>query len=51
VWLSAILLAGLSFNALLGWWWADPLAALGVVYVAVREGIENWQAETVDDCC
>jgi hypothetical protein len=28
-----------------------PLAAFGVVYVAVREGIENWQAETVDDCC
>jgi divalent metal cation (Fe/Co/Zn/Cd) transporter len=51
VWLSAILLAGLGLNALLGWWWADPLAAFGVVYVAVREGIENWQAETVDDCC
>ena len=36
VWLSAILLVGLGANALLGWWWADPLAALGVVYVAAR---------------
>jgi divalent metal cation (Fe/Co/Zn/Cd) transporter len=51
VWLSAILLAGLSLNALFGWWWADPVAACGIVYIAAREGIENWQAETVDDCC
>ncbi|MET0726832.1 MAG: cation transporter [Acidimicrobiales bacterium] len=51
VWLSAILLVGLGANALLGWWWADPLAGLGVVYVAAREGIDNWQAESVDDCC
>jgi len=51
VWLSAILLVGLGANALLGWWWADPLAALGVVYVAAREGIDHWQAESVDDCC
>lgn len=51
VWLSAILLAGLGLNALLGWWWADPVAGLGVAYVAGREGIENWTAESVDDCC
>lgn len=51
VWLSAILLAGLSLNALFGWWWADPVAAYGIVYIAAREGIENWQAETVDGCC
>jgi divalent metal cation (Fe/Co/Zn/Cd) transporter len=51
VWLSAILLAGLGLNALVGWWWADPVAALGVVYVAAREGVENWRAEHVDDCC
>jgi divalent metal cation (Fe/Co/Zn/Cd) transporter len=51
VWLSAILLAGLSLNALFGWWWADPVAAYGIVYIAAREGIENWQAEMVDDCC
>jgi divalent metal cation (Fe/Co/Zn/Cd) transporter len=51
VWLSAILLAGLTLNALVGWWWADPVAAYGIVYIAAREGLENWQAETVDDCC
>jgi divalent metal cation (Fe/Co/Zn/Cd) transporter len=51
VWLSAILLVGLGANALFGWWWADPLAALGVVYVAAREGIDHWRADEVDDCC
>jgi divalent metal cation (Fe/Co/Zn/Cd) transporter len=51
VWLSAILLAGLGLNALVGWWWADPVAALGVVYVAAREGVENWRAEHLDDGC
>ena len=51
VWLSAILLAGLGLNALFGWWWADPLAGLAIVYVAAREGWENWNAEELDDCC
>lgn len=51
VWLSAILLAGLGLNAVSGWWWADPLAGLGVVYVAGREGIEHWRADEVEDCC
>lgn len=51
VWLSAVLLAGLGLNALLGWWWADPVAALGVAVLALREGLENWRADAVDDCC
>ncbi len=51
VWLSAILLAGLGLNALFGWWWADPLAGLGIVYIAGREGIEHWRADELDDCC
>lgn len=51
VWLSAILLVGLVANAALGWWWADPLAALGVVYIAGREGIEHWRGDELDDCC
>ena len=34
-------LIGLAANALLGWWWADPLAALLVAAAALREGIEN----------
>lgn len=44
-WLSAILLGGLILNATLGWWWADPVAALGIAYLAVREGMEAWQGE------
>ena len=40
-WLSAILLVGLAVNALLGWWWADPLAALVMVPIIAREG---WEA-------
>lgn len=51
VWLSAILLAGLGLNALFGWWWADPLAGLGIVYVAGREGIEHWRSDELDECC
>jgi divalent metal cation (Fe/Co/Zn/Cd) transporter len=39
--LSAILLGGLLLNALRGWWWADPVAALTMVPLIVREG---WQA-------
>lgn len=51
VWLSAILLAGLGLHALFGWWWADPLAGLGIVYLAGREGIEHWRSDELDDCC
>lgn len=41
--LSAIVLAGLLLNASGGWWWADPVAALGVAYLALREGREAWE--------
>lgn len=41
-WLSAIVLVGLALNAALGWWWADPVAALGVAWLALREGLEAW---------
>ncbi|MDZ7675142.1 MAG: cation transporter [Acidimicrobiales bacterium] len=51
VWLSAILLIGLGANALVGWWWADPVAALGIVYIAAREGVEHLRADELDDCC
>ena len=43
--LSLITLAGLVLNAGLGWWWADPLAAAGMLPLIVREGLEAWQAE------
>ena len=48
--LSAILLAGLVLNALLGWSWADSLAALVIAGVAVREGVEAWRGEQCADC-
>lgn len=46
--LSAILLAGLGLNAWLGWWWADPVAALAMVPLMAREGRDAWQGRT---CC
>lgn len=45
--LSVSLLIGLGLNALFGWWWADPVAALVIAAVAVNEGREAW--ETDDD--
>ena len=46
--LSAILLAGLILNALLGWWWADPVAALVMIPIIAKEGVEALRGET---CC
>ncbi|MFF2550591.1 cation transporter [Nocardia sp. NPDC058058] len=46
--LSAILLIGLLLNTLLGWSWADPLAALVIAAIALKEGINAWHGET---CC
>ena len=51
VYLSTVVLVGLVLNAALGWWWADPLAAMGVVVFLVHEGREALTAEHVDDCC
>ncbi|ALA59321.1 hypothetical protein [Nitrospira moscoviensis] len=48
VYLSAILLGGLVLNALLGWWWADPVAALIMVPIIGKEGLEALRGET---CC
>jgi len=44
-WLSATTLTGLALNALLGWWWADPVAALAMLPLIVREGLEAWSEE------
>jgi divalent metal cation (Fe/Co/Zn/Cd) transporter len=62
--LSAALLVGLGANALFGLWWADPVTALLIAGVAVKEGRESWRGEScctapipdnddgcVDDCC
>lgn len=46
--LSAGLLLGLGLNALFGWWWADPITALGIAAVALKEGRDAWRGEA---CC
>jgi divalent metal cation (Fe/Co/Zn/Cd) transporter len=46
--LSAILLGGLTLNAFFGWWWADPVAALVMVPIIGREGVEALRGH---DCC
>jgi divalent metal cation (Fe/Co/Zn/Cd) transporter len=43
--LSLILLIGLVLNATVGWWWADPAAAIGIATLALREGVEAWPGE------
>jgi cation diffusion facilitator family transporter len=47
--LSVVTLAGLALNAAFGWWWADPVAALGIVVLLVREGIEALRGDDDDD--
>lgn len=46
--LSAVLLLGLAANSLFGWWWADPVAALAIAAVAIKEGRDAWRGDT---CC
>jgi divalent metal cation (Fe/Co/Zn/Cd) transporter len=46
--LSAVVLVGLALNSLFGWSWADPIAALVIAAVAVKEGREAWRG---DSCC
>lgn len=48
--LSFILLAGLLLNALLGWWWADPIAGLCMVPIIINEGREALQGKACPDC-
>jgi divalent metal cation (Fe/Co/Zn/Cd) transporter len=48
--LSAVLLVGLLLNGAFGWSWADPVAALAIAGVAVKEGVEAWRGEQCDDC-
>ena len=46
--LSAVLLVGLGVHWLLGWTWADPVAALVIAAIAVKEGVDAWRG---DGCC
>jgi divalent metal cation (Fe/Co/Zn/Cd) transporter len=51
--LSVVLLVGLLLNATVGWWWADPVAALVIATLAIHEGREAWHGERCcdDDAC
>lgn len=50
--LSVIALAGVALNAALGWWWADPVAALAMVPIIAKEGVEGARAvPCADECC
>src|SRR5579859_1304888 len=48
--LSAILLGGLLLNAFWGWWWADPAAALIMIPIIAKEGIQGLKGNTCNDC-
>ncbi len=50
IYLSAILLGGLLLNAIFGLWWADPVAALIMVPIIAREGIEGIQGKACQHC-
>jgi divalent metal cation (Fe/Co/Zn/Cd) transporter len=49
--MSLTLLAGLLLNRLFGWWWADPLAALALVYFLIQEGREALHAARTGEMC
>ena len=48
---GGLLLVGLLLNSLLGWWWADPLVALAIAVVAVKEGREAWRGDACCEAC
>jgi divalent metal cation (Fe/Co/Zn/Cd) transporter len=50
-WLSGVVLLGLGAHAWLGWWWADPVAALAVAVLAGVEAVRSWRAESLADTC
>lgn len=49
--LSGVALAGLGLNTLLGWWWADSLAALLIGGLAATEAVRTWGADSLQDTC
>jgi divalent metal cation (Fe/Co/Zn/Cd) transporter len=49
--LSVIALAGVALNAAMGWWWADPAAALAMVPIIAKEGLDGIRGESCDDDC
>jgi divalent metal cation (Fe/Co/Zn/Cd) transporter len=51
MYLSVIVLGGLALNALVGWWWADPIAAIAMTPFIAREGIRGLRAEDICEDC
>jgi divalent metal cation (Fe/Co/Zn/Cd) transporter len=49
--LSAVLIVGVGLNALFGWWWADPVAALVIGALALEAGRRVWRSESLADTC
>ena len=49
--LSGGLLAGLAANAILEWWWADPLAGVFITVIAIYEAVTVWRADSLADTC
>jgi divalent metal cation (Fe/Co/Zn/Cd) transporter len=49
--MSAVVLVGLLANGALGWWWADPAAALGIAGIAGFEALRTWRADSLADTC
>jgi len=49
--LSAVVLVGVGANWLLGWWWADPVAGLGIAALAAVEAGRTWRADALADTC
>ena len=49
-WLSLITLGGVGLNAAFGWWWADPVSALGMSALLLREGREAWNGQPCGSC-
>lgn len=50
-WLSGAVLVGLGANAVAGWWWADPVAALVIAAIAGWMAVRTWTAESLEDTC
>ena len=49
--LSLIALVGVGLNAMLGWWWADPIAALAMVPSIAKQGVDDIRAEASANVC
>lgn len=49
--LSAVVIVGLGANWLAGWWWADPVAGLGIAVLAAAEARRTWRADSLADTC